>query len=180
MYKKIVVPLDGSKLAECVLPYVAELSQGCGAQEVILVSVTEKVVGRASLGSGAMPAPPTAGQWDVAADPFTGKGELAPRVSHEAAVALGKMERQAQSYLSRIAKRLAAKGVPAKTAVLLGNPAEAIISLAEEQNANLIAMASHGRSGPSRWAFGSVADKVFRASKVPVLLIRAPGCGEGI
>jgi len=180
MYQKIVVPLDGSKLAECVLPHVIELSQGCRAQEVILVSVTEKVVGRTALASGALPTAPTAGQWDVAADPYTGKGELAPRVSHDATVTLGKMERQAQSYLSRIAKRLSGKGVPVKTAVLTGNPAEAIISLAESQKADLIAMASHGRSGPSRWAFGSVADKVFRASKTPVLLVRAPGCVEGI
>ena len=65
-----------------------------------------------------------------------------------------------------------------KTEVLLGNPAEQIIAFAKEKGADLIVMATHGRSGISRWAysigaFGGVADKVLRASSVPVLVVRA-------
>jgi len=95
-------------------------------------------------------------------------------------VTVGKMQRQAQRYLDRIAKQLQKKGIKVRTEVLLGNPAEEITSFAERDGANLILMASHGRSGISRWAYGSVADKVFRATCVPILMIRAPGCVPGI
>jgi len=64
--------------------------------------------------------------------------------------------------------------------VLLWKPAEAIVGCAEEHGCDLIVMASHGRSGVSRWAYGSVADKVLRMSCIPVLMIRAPGCVLGI
>jgi nucleotide-binding universal stress UspA family protein len=57
---------------------------------------------------------------------------------------------------------------------MTGDPAEAIVSFAEKNPCDIIVMASHGRSGVSRWAVGSVADKVFRASTVPVLLVKAP------
>ena len=77
-------------------------------------------------------------------------------------------------YLQRTAKRLEAKGIATSIKVLTGNPAEAIVSFAEKNPCDIIVMASHGRSGVSRWAIGSVADKVFRASTVPVLLVKAP------
>jgi nucleotide-binding universal stress UspA family protein len=93
---------------------------------------------------------------------------------------MGKMERQADRYLSRIAKGLETKGIKVQTAVLLGNPAEEIALYAELHPCDLVIMASHGRSGPSKWAHGSVAEKVFRASCVPLLMVRAPGCFVGI
>ena len=92
---------------------------------------------------------------------------------------IGKKEKQAQRYLNRIAKGLNAKGITVRTEVLLGNPAEEIAFYAEHPGCDLIIMASHGRSGPSRWTHGSVAEKVFRASSVPVLMVRAPGCVPG-
>ena len=164
MYEKMVVPLDGSKLAECVLPHVEELAKSCNTKEVILVTVTERIVSythltqRAQLG-GPLPPP----------EPVT-----------KVPLAIGKKQRQGQRYLNRIAKGLQKKGIKVRTKVLLGNPAEEIASFAEHDGADLIIMASHGRSGPSRWAYGSVTDKVFRASCVPVLMIRAPGCVLGI
>jgi nucleotide-binding universal stress UspA family protein len=84
------------------------------------------------------------------------------------------MEKQAQRYLNRVAKGLEAKGIKTETLVLLGNPAEEITLNAKHYGADLIIMASHGRSGISRWTHGSVADKVFRASSAPVLMVRAP------
>jgi nucleotide-binding universal stress UspA family protein len=157
MYKKILVPLDGSKLAECALPNAEELAKGCGPAEVILVSVTERVQG-----------------YRVLEDPGQPLGQqLVPE-------AYGKKEKQAQRYLDRIAKTMAAKGINVSTEVLLWKPAEAIVGYAKQSGCDLIVMASHGRSGPSRWAYGSVADKVFRASCVPVLMVRAPGCIPGI
>jgi nucleotide-binding universal stress UspA family protein len=62
MYNKILVPLDGSKLAECALPYAEELARGCGTEEVILVSVTERIQGfRVLEGEGQPIAKPTGG-----------------------------------------------------------------------------------------------------------------------
>ncbi len=77
-------------------------------------------------------------------------------------------------YLQRAAKKLEAKGIDVDIRVLAGDPAEAIVSYTEEKACDIIVMASHGRSGVTRWAIGSVADKVFRASKIPVLMVKTP------
>ena len=171
MYKKILVPLDGSKLAECALPHVAELAKGCDTEEVILVSVTERVQGFRVLEGEGQPIAKPAGGWLEPSKP------LGERLVPEA---FGKKEKQAQRYLERIAKTMAAKGINVSTEVLLWKPAEAIVGYAKQYGCDLIVMASHGRSGPSRWAYGSVADKVLRSSCIPVLIIRAPGCIQGI
>lgn len=156
MYRKILVPLDGSKLAECALPHAEELAKGCHTAKVILVSVTERIQGYRAFEDPGQP--------------------LGHRLAPEA---FGKKEKQAQRYLDRIAKTMEAKGINVGTEVLLWEPAEAIIGYAKQSGCDLIIMASHGRSGPSRWAHGSVADKVLRASCVPVLMVRAPGCIPG-
>ncbi len=192
MYEKIVVPLDGSKLAECVLTHVEGLAKGNVVKEVILVSVTERVVGYkpeehvspvdghppretgSIMASLAMTSPysqpitmvPVRGNEPM----FTG-----PRVFTSTPVVLGQMEKQANKYLDRVATRLEKKKIKVRTQVLIGYPAEQIASYAKEINAGLILMASHGRSGVGRWAFGSVADKVFRLSSVPVLMVKSPG-----
>ena len=165
MYKKIVVPLDGSKLAECILPYVEGLAKGCGTEEVILVSVTERIVGRTR-------APEIREKgYSLSSDVWPPEGEVS--------MYMGKKTSQAYRYLHKIAKGLEGKGVKVQTQVLYGKPAEKIASFAEEIGADLIALASHGRSGPSRWAYGSVAEKVFRAGCVAILMVRAPGCIVG-
>ncbi len=76
-------------------------------------------------------------------------------------------------YLQRTAERLKAKGIDADIKVLTGDPSEALVYDAENNHCDIIVMASHGRSGATRWAIGSVADKVFRASNVPVLMVKA-------
>ena len=153
MLKKILVPLDGSKLAECVLPYVKELAVKCVAEEVVLISVTERIQGFRTIRDLSMPI----------------EERLAPE-------AVGKMERQAMKYLDKIAKRLEGKGIKVTKEVPMGDPAQEIVIYTEVSGCDLIVMASHGRSGPSRWLHGSVADKVFKAVHVPVMMIRAPGC----
>ena len=153
MYKKILVPLDGSKLAESVLPHVESLARCSPGAEVMLVSVTERVTG-----------------FRVVDDYSEPSGErLAPE-------AVGKQERAARKYLGRIAKDLEAKGMKVLTEELLGKPAEEITLFATNEGCDLIVMASHGRSGPSRWAHGSVAEKVFRANCAPLLMVKVPGC----
>jgi len=167
MYKKILVPLDGSKLAECALPHAEELAKGCGTEEVMLISVTEQVQGRTRA--------PEAQELYRRSDRLEFK-----RAGQEITVTFGKKQRQAQRYLGKIAKELETKGIKVRTEVLLWPPADAIASYAEDNGADIIVMSSHGRSGPSRWAHGSVADKVLRASRVPVLIVRAPGCTPDI
>ncbi|MFH0767991.1 MAG: universal stress protein [Chloroflexota bacterium] len=184
MYEKIVVPLDGSKLAECVLPHVEEIAKGCSAKDVTLVSVTERLRGRTStseVSSNMVPTPSS--EMGIAIEHLSVTGEFVHSQiasSGKTTVTMGRQQKQAARYLLRIAKRLEKKGINVQVEVLMGNPAEEIAGFAEGNNTDLIIMASHGRSGPSRWAFGSVADKVFRASCVPVLMIRAPGCIVGI
>jgi nucleotide-binding universal stress UspA family protein len=166
MYKRILVPLDGSKLAEVALPHAEELAKSCDTAEVILVSVTERVRGFRPI-EGSEPGGGSGGGWGSSSQ---SPGErLVPE-------ATGKKEKQAQRYLDRVAKTLGAKGINVSTDVLLWKPAEAIVGYAKQYECDLIVMASHGRSGPSRWAYGSVADKVLRSSCIPVLMIRAPGC----
>lgn len=157
MYNKILVPLDGSKLAECVLPHVERIATSCGTEQVILVSVTERITGYRVIDDPSQPL----------------EGRLVPE-------AVGKQEKQAQKYLGKIAKALEAKGIKVLTEVLLGKPAEEIILYAANRECDLIIMASHGRSGLSRWTHGSVADKVFRASHAPILMVKAPGYVGGV
>jgi nucleotide-binding universal stress UspA family protein len=163
MYRKILIPLDGSELAECTLPYAEELAKGCDTEEVTLISVTERVRGQTK-------APEAQELYGVDDKPRIQKS------SPDITVTFGKMQRQAQRYLGRTAKRLEDKGVKVQTEVLIGEPAEEIVSFAEHNDAEIIVMSSHGRSGPSRRAHGRVADRVLKASCIPVLMVRAPGC----
>jgi nucleotide-binding universal stress UspA family protein len=156
MYKKIVVPLDGSKLAECVLPHVEDIAKCSAGAEVVLVSVTERVTGFRVMDDYSQP--------------------LGERLVPEA---VGKEEKEARHYLDKVAKPLKEKGIKVMTEVLMGKPAEEIAFFAVNEGCDLIVMASHGRSGPSRWTHGSVAEKVFRANCAPLLTVRAPGCGGG-
>jgi nucleotide-binding universal stress UspA family protein len=153
MIRKIVVPLDGSALAESVIDVVEDLSIRLGVEGVTLLSVTERVQG-----------------YRVIDDPTSpGEGRLAPE-------AIGKMERQAYNYLNKIEGRLKAKGIKAETMVLFGDPAKEIAIYAGTTDTDLLVMSSHGRSGPSRWAHGSVTDKILKAVCVPVMVVRSPGC----
>ncbi len=77
-------------------------------------------------------------------------------------------------YLDQIGEGLRSKGATVKIRAMVGSPAEEIIKAADEINAGIIAMSTHGRSGLSRWAFGSVTDKILRGASVPVLVVRAP------
>ena len=146
MYKKILVPLDGSELAEKVLPHVTALAKGFGA-EPTLVSVVEISLGVAGA-----------------------KLEAIPAVAAESKAAL---KAEAMFYLQKIQQGLKGAGVEAAVAVLEGDVASEIITYAEQKGYDLIAMATHGRSGIGRFIMGSIAEKVVRGAIKPVLLIRA-------
>lgn len=143
MYRKILVPLDGSKVAEGVLPHAKDLAYSQGA-ELILLTV------------GANPA------MDFAfSDPGLARS------------AITEQEERTQKYISEIEDQLKAAGFRTSTVLRVGSVAEVILGVAEELGVDCIAMSTHGRTGPARWLLGSIADRVVHNSKVPVLLIRA-------
>jgi nucleotide-binding universal stress UspA family protein len=150
MYKRILVPLDGSKLAECALPHAEEVAKGCGTEKLVLVSVTERAQG-----------------YRAVEDPSQPRGvQLVPE-------AVGKKEKEARRYLGKIAEAMEAKGIKVDTEVLLGDPAREIIIYIKHPGCDLVVMSSHGRSGIHRWRHGSIADRVFRGSPVPVFMVKA-------
>lgn len=157
MFDRILVPLDGSELAECILPYVEDLVKGQKVKEVILFRVCE---------------PP-----EINADYPSNMPESWEQHVNDI---LSSTQQQCSLYLGDIEKRLKNLGVPIKIVSCLGKAADEIVKCAGDNNVSLIVMASHGRSGISRWTLGSVAEKVFRHTCVPVLMIRAPGCVVGI
>jgi len=176
MYKKVVVPLDGSKLAEVALPHLEEVAKGCSISEVLLVSVTEKITGNVKAGD----------MFDKFV-PETPTGETPPQftvfqpgivygntkaANQNIPLNAGKMFKTAREYLYKIAQGLDKKGFNVTATVVIGNPAEAIVQFAESESADLIIMASRGKSGFSRWDLGNIADKVIRATKIPVMLIK--------
>jgi nucleotide-binding universal stress UspA family protein len=138
MFKKILVPLDGSKLAEKILPQVEQLVEFSQA-EVVVVQVVQSY-------------------------------KVEPKEEREEKA---KLTADAQGYLDKIAGRLLKKGVQAKAVVTYGKDAIQICDYARKNKFGLIAMSTHGRSGLSRWALGSVADKVVSCSDVPVMIFRA-------
>jgi nucleotide-binding universal stress UspA family protein len=156
MYQKIMVPLDGSELAECVLPHVETVARGCSVVEIVLLRVCD--------------AP------SILADYPEGKGKSWERHVERMTT---NAEQQCNIYLGDVEKQLRDQGFNVKIESRLGKPAEEIVDFANKNEVDLIIMASHGRSGVSRWAYGSVADKVLRSTCVPVLLVKVPGCVTG-
>ena len=148
MYKKILVPLDGSELAECILPHVKEIAKSCAVKEVILLDVVEPF--------------PTLG-W------VNQKNEQLVNW-HNAQM------KAAEEYLQKIQAQLTSEGINVTSEVvgiLEDKVAETIINFAKQKGVNVIAIATHGRTGSiRRWVFGSVADRILRSSHLPVLMVR--------
>lgn len=159
MYKKALVPLDGSALAECILPHISAIAKGCGVEEVILLQVVRDPMD-------------TAGGEEASASAYISKKSM-----EEISTA---QNDRAKTYLAKIEKQLKGEGVKVRSVVMVGNPGDVIAEMAEADGIDLVAIATHGRSGPSRWVYGSVADRILRSSCAPVLMVRAPGCYPGI
>ncbi len=142
-YKRILVALDGSEGSEQVLPWVQGLALAEGACLVLLYVCPE----------------PTLQVVNERVVSF---------VDQEEACLRG----EALGYLDRVAQRVEAAGVPVESVVSFGHPGEEILRVAREVKADLIALATRGRSGWGRLLHGSVATWVFRRAGVPVLLLR--------
>ena len=150
MYKHIMVPLDGSELAECVLPHVISIAKGCEVPQVTLVRVVTPIMIYGSEVDGSI------------ALPELQKVEEANMAS-------------AKTYLEKQVQLLKEKGINADDQAIFGNVLEALTDFAERAKVDLIVIATHGRSGVSRWVWGSVADRILRSAKVPVLMVRPVG-----
>jgi nucleotide-binding universal stress UspA family protein len=145
IYKTILVPLDGSRRAEAILGHVEELAQRYRAR-VILLRVVEPV-------------------------PLVTVPETAYTQLHQQE--LERRARRAESYLVTIQGEFREKGIKAEVCVDYVSVVEAIIETAQREDADLIAMASQGRSGLSRVFYGSVAAGVLHRVDRPLLLVRS-------
>lgn len=151
MYERILVPLDGSKIGEAALPYVEQLVAKLSPEvkaEVTLLHIISSTTYYVAAGDVSAPIPYTEREME-------------------------QVKNKAAEYLNKAAEGLRSKGTNVKITIETGNAAEEIIKAADKMSADLIAMSTHGRSGISRWAFGSVTDRVLRSGNKPVLIVRA-------
>jgi len=151
MYKKVLVPLDGSEFSECVLDHVRVIATGCSIPEVVLLRVLEPIQRQA---------------YSMVPQ------DLVREVEEKA-------KNEMKDYLSKLAGELKKDGVNVETIVLSGRPEDEILDYADKNKVDLIIMSTHGRSGISRWVFGSIADRVVRHSMVPMLIVPPHGCRIG-
>jgi nucleotide-binding universal stress UspA family protein len=151
MFKKILVPLDGSQLAECALPYVKNLVKEGSAKEVTLLNVLKVDI---TLG---------------------GRGEYNEYVNINAL--REELLDRSGKYLTEMESQFASEGMNVKTESVEGNyPAETISAYAQKNGVDLIVIATHGYTGLKKLMLGSVALGVLHESRIPVLLIRPESC----
>lgn len=143
MYRRMLVPLDGSELAEVVFPYARELAGRLGIEVVLL---------------------------HISAPALRDYVPMNRAYIEHAADAVRREARKVQKKAGLIPEE---KSIEVRGELVVGYPAEEILRYSEENAVDLILVASHGRSGPKRWALGSVAGKILNASKIPVFLVRA-------
>jgi nucleotide-binding universal stress UspA family protein len=139
MFRRILIPLDGSPRAEAILPQVARLLKRKDSEILLLRAIPL---------------------------PLAAKGPREPAL-------LDRERGEAQKYVHDLAKRFMDEGANVRGKVAEGPPAAAIQKAARDENATMIAMTTHGRTGLARWMLGSVAEKVVRATDLPVLLVRS-------
>ena len=151
MYQKILIPLDGSDLAECSLEHAKAIAQGCNVADVIVFRGIEP------LSTQTLSALAEAGGDSV------GK-------------ARERNQQDAKDYVLKVKNNLKTQGIACQAVTVEGRAADEILSYTGKNNVDLIVMSTHGRSGLSRFFFGSVAEKVSRHSRVPVLLLAPEGC----
>lgn len=143
LIERILVPLDGSKMAETILPHVEYLARLTKAEVILLcIAVPLRIYTD-----------------HVVTYPVDERAQL----------------EEAREYVESVAASLREKGLRAEAVARYGSAADEIVNFAQEADADLIAMSTHGRSGLGRWVFGSVAEKVLRASATPILLLKPDG-----
>jgi nucleotide-binding universal stress UspA family protein len=142
--KRVIVPLDGSSLAEAALPVAERLARALGVGLVLVQAVDPRVF-----------------------------SYLGPEIGLSYQNIHAVLERTAKDYLALLAAGCAKAGLEVEYKVLHGLPAESISDAARMNAGSLVVISSHGRSGLTRWALGSVTEKVVRDSEAPVLVLRS-------
>ena len=151
MAEKILIPLDGSKIGEAALPYVEDLVSKLSPSVKVELTLLQVV---------------------SVLTHYVGAGEVMAPISYTEKE-MEQIQQEARAYLNKVAEGISSEKVSVEVRVGTGNAAKEIIKVADEINVDLIAMSTHGRSGISRWAFGSVTDRVLRGGHKPVLVVRA-------
>ena len=146
--RTLLVPLDGSKFAEVVLPHVQQLAKQRGAElvNIVLIRIYEKPF--------------------VTAD--YPESDWAKHVERM----VNYFKQEAASYLAEVQKSLSVAGLNVRAEVIMGKPADEIIKYAHNNHPNLVVMATHGSSGLSLWEYGNIADKVLRGVSSPIFMVR--------
>lgn len=148
MLKNVLVPLDGSQVSERALEYARQIIDPEG--KLTLLTVID------------MP--------DYPAAMFYPAGIATYELSKE--TAQNELVPQAQEYLKRIAETLTEKGLQdVRTEAVIGEPACSIVEQADKLDVDAIVMSTHGRTGVSRWLFGSVANKVLNSTERPIFIV---------
>jgi nucleotide-binding universal stress UspA family protein len=159
LYKRILVPLDTSKLSECSLEHVKEIATGCRVSEVILLTVLEPAV-PIYIGDG-------------------GRSQIERQIDQKERDHKQNKD-NAELYLKKSKQKLEESGIAVESALIQREEDKSITDMilhyADNSNIDLIIMSTHGRSGISRLAFGSIADTVVRHSRIPILIVTPAGC----
>jgi nucleotide-binding universal stress UspA family protein len=143
MYKTILVFLDGSKVAEGILPHVENLAKRYGAK-VIIAQIIEPI------------------------HILTNE----PAIDLVEQIMIEDLQKKTQEYFHKMQWRLRTQGIHTETRIEIGNPVKKIIEIAESENADLIAMVNRGQTGLSRVLYGNVAVGVSNRTDRPLLIIR--------
>jgi nucleotide-binding universal stress UspA family protein len=151
MTERILVPLDGSKVGEAALDVVKYVITKFAPEVKVEVTLLQVLT--------------TLTHYVVAGD-----ASVQVMYTNEE---LDQIKKAAEDYLKKASEPLGKLGITINLKVASGNAADEIIKTAEEIGATLIGMSTHGRSGISRWALGSVTERVLRASSRPILVVRA-------
>ena len=145
MFERIVVCLDGSELAEQILPYAREQAERFNSKLLLLRVMDDAQV-------------------------YSAPAE--PAIVVEQVDRVRKEKQEAEEYLATVSRSLQSAGFDVESAVVAGPAGQTIVKFADDSGAGLIALATHGHGGLGRAVFGSVADFVLRHTRIPVLCIR--------
>ncbi len=149
MYKKILVPLDGSEFGECSLFHVKAIAPNCNAEKIILLTVIEH-------------------REENSIRAWMGEDFLIESYK--------RAKKYALDYLDRVENELKNLNITIEKVIEDGWAADLILDYAKKENVDLIILSTHGKSGIAKWTLGSVADKVIRYSIAPVLLVAPKAC----
>ena len=145
MYKKILVPLDGSERAEAILPHVKNLALRFKAKVIFFIVIEPRHF--------------------IEHDEISYTSTYEEKRDHQI--------KETESYLASLLEQFRQEGIKVQTLIGDGPVVKAILDAAKSESADLLAMASHGRSGLSRTFYGSISAGVLQRIDRPLLIIRS-------